>query len=211
MNVATAGHVSLLDSYQAELGILRTHASNLLLEGPAAATDAVLLLLRPHLREPLVRSPLRSPFELPEGTTRGLILRDVAALSADDQARLLAWLQGEGFGTQVVSMTEQPLFALVALGLFDAALYYRLNVLMLRIGATNPPRVARRRVRRPLRRREVLAALTSRDQDIHKGALEDELPSGATNAPGLDGDGLPNDETAIAEDALGATEDNTQG
>jgi hypothetical protein len=54
-------------------------------------------------------------------------------------------------------------------------------------------------------------ARTSRDQDIHKGALEDGRPSGATNAPGLDGNGLPNDETAIAEDALGAREDKTQG
>jgi hypothetical protein len=52
---------------------------------------------------------------------------------------------------------------------------------------------------------------TSRDHDIHKGALEDGRPSGATNAPGLDGNGLPNDETAIAEDALGAREDKTQG
>jgi hypothetical protein len=54
-------------------------------------------------------------------------------------------------------------------------------------------------------------ALTSRDHDMRKGALEDERPSSATNAPGLDGDGLPNDETAIAEDALGARTDGSQG
>jgi Sigma-54 interaction domain len=132
MSVETAKHV-LLDSCQTELGILRKHPSNLLLEGPAAATDAVLLLLQPHLREPLVSNPPDSPFELPETTTGGLILRDVAALSACEQARLLVWLQGEGFGVQVVSTTERPLFALVAQGLFDAALYYRLNVFLLRV------------------------------------------------------------------------------
>jgi hypothetical protein len=137
MNVATAGHVSLLDSYQAELGVLQAHPHNLLLEGPAAATDAVLLLLQPYLRKPLLRNPLHSPVELPEGTTGGLILRDVAALSAGDQARLLAWLHGEGFGAQVVSTTERPLFALVALGFFDAALYYCLNVLLLHVGPTS--------------------------------------------------------------------------
>ena len=49
------------------------------------------------------------------------------------------------------------------------------------------------------------------DQDVHKGATEDEHPSATTNAPGLDDDGLPNDETAIAQDALGAREDGTQG
>ena len=51
----------------------------------------------------------------------------------------------------------------------------------------------------------------SRDADIHKGAMEDERPSATTNAPGLDADGLPNDETAIAEDAVGARADGTQG
>jgi hypothetical protein len=54
-------------------------------------------------------------------------------------------------------------------------------------------------------------ARMSRDHDIHKGVVEDGRPSGTTNAPGLDGNGLPNDETAIAEDALGAREDKTQG
>jgi hypothetical protein len=55
------------------------------------------------------------------------------------------------------------------------------------------------------------AVLTSRDHDIHKGAIEDGSPSGTRNAPGLDDEGLPNDETAIAEDALGAREDGSQG
>jgi hypothetical protein len=54
-------------------------------------------------------------------------------------------------------------------------------------------------------------AITTRDQDIHKGATEDGCPSEATNAPALDDEGLPNDETAIAEDSLGAREDGTQG
>jgi hypothetical protein len=53
--------------------------------------------------------------------------------------------------------------------------------------------------------------VTSRDQDIHKGALEDGRPSATTNAPGLDDEGLPNDETAIAQDALGARADGSQG
>ena len=55
------------------------------------------------------------------------------------------------------------------------------------------------------------AAVTSRDQDIHKGAIEDGRPSVTTNAPGLDDEGLPNDETGIAADALGARADGTQG
>jgi hypothetical protein len=105
MGVATAGQVLLLDSYEAELGVLQAHPHNLLLEGPSAATDAALLLLQPHLRDPLISTPRTHPLSL-EGTIGSLILRDVAALDACDQARLLAWLQGEGFGVQVVSTTS---------------------------------------------------------------------------------------------------------
>jgi hypothetical protein len=56
-----------------------------------------------------------------------------------------------------------------------------------------------------------LRARTARDQDVRKGAIEDESPSYETNPPALDEDGLPNDETAIAQDALGANEDQSQG
>ena len=58
------------------------------------------------------------------------------------------------------------------------------------------------RVRRPA---------TSRDHDIHKGAMEDGRPSLTTNAPGLDDEGLPSDQTTIAAEALGAREDGSQG
>jgi hypothetical protein len=56
-----------------------------------------------------------------------------------------------------------------------------------------------------------IAMTTARDPDIHKGAFEDGCPVTTTNAPGLDDDGLPNDEQAIAEGALGAREDGSQG
>lgn len=49
------------------------------------------------------------------------------------------------------------------------------------------------------------------DADVHKGATEDDHPCARSNAPGLDDDGLPNDEIAIAEDAIGAREDESQG
>jgi hypothetical protein len=51
----------------------------------------------------------------------------------------------------------------------------------------------------------------SRDPDGRKGAMEDGRPCATTNAPGLDDEGLPNDEIAIAEDALGARADGSQG
>ena len=53
--------------------------------------------------------------------------------------------------------------------------------------------------------------VASRDQDIHKGATEDERPTETTNAPALDDEGLPNDEAAIADATLGAREDGSHG
>ncbi len=53
---------------------------------------------------------------------------------------------------------------------------------------------------------------THPDQDIHKGAMEEDRPGPElTHAPALDGNGLPNDATAIAQDALGAAVDQSQG
>ena len=50
------------------------------------------------------------------------------------------------------------------------------------------------------------------DQDLMKGAVEDGPDTlGNRNAPGLDEGGMPNDEVAIAEDVIGANEDQTQG
>ena len=53
---------------------------------------------------------------------------------------------------------------------------------------------------------------SSTDQDARTGAIEEERPGGQdSGAPGLDGNGLPNDAIAIAQDAVGAREDGTQG
>ena len=53
------------------------------------------------------------------------------------------------------------------------------------------------------------------NQDKHKGALEGDRPGdeqqGNRNAPALDENGLPIDEVAIAQDVIGANEDETEG
>ena len=52
----------------------------------------------------------------------------------------------------------------------------------------------------------------SGDPDGRKGAVEDGRPgSNTTGAPGLDDNGLPNDDVKIAEDVVGAREDESQG
>jgi hypothetical protein len=53
---------------------------------------------------------------------------------------------------------------------------------------------------------------SSVDHDHRKGAMEDDRPDpDRQGAPGLDENGLPNDATAIAQDAVGARVDESQG
>jgi transcriptional regulator of acetoin/glycerol metabolism len=76
--------------------------------------------------------PRGAAFEVPAGDVGALILQDVDGLSAQEQSRLLTWIDANP-DVQIVSTTEYRLFALVARGRFDAALYYRLNVILLNV------------------------------------------------------------------------------
>ena len=140
MDDATGVDVVLLDSYETEWRALSEYPCNLLLEGAVTATDAVLRLLQPSLGEPIQWHRPHTPLDLSDGRTRTLILADAAALNGDDQRRLLAWSRDTGSDVQIISMTTRSLFALVAAGFFDAALYYRLNVMLLRVGAPHHSR-----------------------------------------------------------------------
>jgi len=140
MGAATETDLSPLGPFQTEWASMRVYRHNVLVEGSAAATGAVLLLLVPLLREPIVWGTTDT-LQLPTGRAGSLILRDVAALSSVDQMRLLAWIDGDGSQTQVLSTSTHRLFAAVACGLFEDALYYRLNVVLLRLEPTEPVRV----------------------------------------------------------------------
>lgn len=119
---------------------LRLPPCNLLLEGPEEVTNAVLVLLKPHLREPVLWRERGTPLDLPDRQPDTLILQDVGALNAGDQRRLLRWLDDARQPTQVVSTATVPLFSLVTDGHFDSALYYRLNVMLLPVNANTSVR-----------------------------------------------------------------------
>ena len=135
--------VSRPDSCETDWRIVGKHSCNVLLEGAVTATNAVVRLLQPQLGEPIRWHVPDEPLDLSKGQTRTLILTDAAALSGDDQRRLLAWARDTGSGTRIISMTARPLFALVAAGVFDATLYYRLNVVLLRVEAPHPKGMSR--------------------------------------------------------------------
>jgi hypothetical protein len=129
--------VPLLSSYRTEWTVLRERRHNVLIEGSVRATAAVLLLLQPHIHEPIVTALPGTPLSLPPSDTRTLILRDAAALSSDEQRRLLEWLGGMASRVQLISSAERPLFELVADGRFEPALYYRMNIILLRLVPQN--------------------------------------------------------------------------
>jgi hypothetical protein len=114
-----------------------TGQHNAIFEGPEHATEGFLLLLEPSLRTPAIwkRAPL--PLDLPATGCGALVVRNVCALDRREQAALRKWL--DTGRKQVISTTTQPLFPLIAEGLFDETLYYRLNVLLLRIDSAGVP------------------------------------------------------------------------
>jgi len=61
----------------------------------------------------------------------------------------------------------------------------------------------------------LMAVKQQDDPDIHKGAIEGDRPTdeqiGNPHGDGVNDEGMPDDEIAIAEDAIGANEDESQG
>ena len=111
-----------------------TRQHNAIFEGPEHATEGLLLLLQPSLRTPAIWKRAPMPLELPTDECGALVLQNVCALDRHEQAALSRWLDASR--KQVVATTVDSLFQLVACGLFDEALYYRLNTMLMRIDST---------------------------------------------------------------------------
>jgi DNA-binding NtrC family response regulator len=63
-----------------------------------------------------------------------IVLRNIAALTTEDQQRLLDWLTEVSGTTQTLTTSATPLTPSLERGTFLDALYYRLNVLYLEVG-----------------------------------------------------------------------------
>ncbi|HUK34498.1 MAG TPA: sigma 54-interacting transcriptional regulator [Vicinamibacterales bacterium] len=108
-----------------------TAGANVLLEGDRRNTDAAILHLLPHLPAPIFYSGAGEELSLLNHCT--VILRDVDTLPDVEQKRLHDWLGRKPDSVQTVSTTQRSLFALVQDGRFEPDLYYRLNVILLRL------------------------------------------------------------------------------
>ena len=118
--MARAAHVDLL-----LMGMPRV---NLLLIAADGVVRYVIESLLLDLQEPIARRKPGEHLTLPSPSDGGtLVIHDVGSLSADDQLRLLDWLERAEGRTQVVSTSSTPLLPRVASGTFIDTLYYRLN------------------------------------------------------------------------------------
>jgi sigma54-dependent transcription regulator len=138
MHAALEGELAQLDAlapgYASEWHAIVTSRASVLLEGPRDATQAAIALLTPHMTEPILSMRGGAPCEMTSGEIGGVILEDVGELSAEEQKRLVGWLDATRPFTQVIATTTSPLFHHVSRGRFTAALYYRLNVILVTVG-----------------------------------------------------------------------------
>lgn len=108
--------------------------ANVLVTGPDDALAAFVEAARSEMREPVRTAAATLPATL-DGV-RTLVLTDIEALDSRDQQRLRRWLdERRTDDVQVVSMTSAPLYDLVTGNVFDPALYYRLNTILLEVRA----------------------------------------------------------------------------
>ena len=136
---ATAPHASMLPirddarippSVQRDLSVARITTANLLLVGNERQVRRLVRLAVPDMQQAAVVRCHNGQLQLPSTAGRAgtIVIRDVDALTPEDQRKLCEWLDSRSDRTQVVSTAAAPLVPLVDSGLFNDALYYRLNM-----------------------------------------------------------------------------------
>jgi hypothetical protein len=111
--------------------------ANLLLEGDTVAVDAMMRLLLPHLRPPLVHWHAGTRWSAPATDVGTMVLCDLAGMAREDQPELFSWIDGPGRGAHVVTTASMPLYSLVERGEFLEVLYYRVNTMLIRCARPN--------------------------------------------------------------------------
>ncbi len=130
-----AAFASALD---VDLEHVRMRHSNLLVIGPATATERIVDRLRPGFEPPVLTWHEGQAFDLPSPSEVGtLILHEVDALTPADQRQLIEWQNRQNRRVQIISTTPSPLFHLVEAGAFDEGLYYRLNTMCVKTNSSS--------------------------------------------------------------------------
>ena len=103
---------------------------NILIVGPEPAAELALQGLSALIAGPTDIRVLPGPLlQLPRADCAALILRNVGALTGEQQVELLRWLDSSP-QVPVVSVSSSSVFPLVGSGTFNEQLYYRLNMIL---------------------------------------------------------------------------------
>lgn len=136
---ATSPHASMLPirddskvppSVQRDLNVARVTKANLLIIGTERQVTRLVRLAVPDASQAAVVRCQNGRLLLPSTPfgTETIVIRDVDALTSEDQWKLCEWLDSRSDRTQVISTASAPLVPLVDSQLFNDALYYRLNM-----------------------------------------------------------------------------------
>jgi len=118
---------------QSEWTILRTSPINGLLVGSPDLTTAAVLGIEKGLPQPLVWWASDQGSYLPDLTAGTLVVRDVDDLDARQQEQLSRWIVRHATRVALLALAREPLFDGVADGRFSAALYYRMNTVVVEV------------------------------------------------------------------------------
>jgi hypothetical protein len=119
-----------------EWTVLRTSPVNALLVGGLHLTAAAVARIESRFQQPVVWWAPDQTMEVPELTAGTLVVRDVDRLNAQQQARVAHWISAHSSRVQVIALAREPLFEQVADGRFSAALYYRVNTVVVELRTT---------------------------------------------------------------------------
>jgi hypothetical protein len=119
------------DNAYAEFLQLAPARVNVFVTGPDRVIAPLLDAIAGHLGQPATRWRGGGRLVLPDATDGPLLIRQVGALTRDQQQRVFDWLGARACRIPVVSSSRDSLLPAVEEGTFMAALYYRLNVISL--------------------------------------------------------------------------------
>ena len=132
-NDTTHAELGALDVSPQDWFVIVTARPNVLVEGPERSTELLIQALATAVHETMY--DWNQPW--PKDGRATVIVRAVDALNDEEQRQVLDLLNDSGNGSpprQVITTSARPLFPLVHEGLFREDLYYRLNVVHLKIG-----------------------------------------------------------------------------
>jgi hypothetical protein len=135
-DLATERHVMKPSSPRhLEWTIVRTLPVNALLVGAEHLTSAAVARLETSFRQPLMWWAPTVTADVPDLSAGTLIVRDVDRLEAKQQESLERLIAARGAHVRVLSLARDPLFPRVEEDRFSAALYSRLNTVIVELQA----------------------------------------------------------------------------